>query len=166
MKDVESLVTNIKVCDKHVAMMNAAITDTKQLFPISVKVLKGLSNTSLYPLETLIARFAKLQDTIAQKIFPLIIKLFLEKDPDKESFANIVNTMEKIGALESKNLWNRFRDTRNSITHDYPDQPERTCEELNLCMYTSLELISYWQFLRKFIDDKVLVHYKTEASSV
>jgi hypothetical protein len=164
MKDIELIIANMKVCDRHVMMMNMAVTDTKQLFPLSVEVLERLPNASLYPLELLITRFAKLQDTIGQKIFPLVYKLCLDEDPEGKSYIDVMNKLEQIGALESAYIWDRFREIHNSITHEYYDQPALACKELNLCMSASLDLMVYWQYLRKFIDDKILVHHKIESS--
>ncbi len=160
MKDVEILRSSINICDLHMARLNTALSGTSHLFPMSPKILENMPDTDLAMLNMLTTRFSSLQDTIGHKIFPLVVELFLEENPSDKSFIDILNKMEKIGALENKELWNKFREIRNSITHEYPDQPEFMCKQLALCAKTSEELISYWQFLKKFINNKVLANYK------
>ena len=160
MKEVELLRSNMSVCDLHMNRLNIALEGTSHLFPINPETLKNMAGFDLSMLDMLTGRFASLQDTIGHKIFPLIVKIFLEESPSDKSFIDILNKMEKIGALESKVLWNKFRETRNAITHDYPDQLEFMCKQLTLCAHTSAELISYWQFLKNFINNKILSNYK------
>lgn len=71
-KEMTVLQSAIKISDIHANHLTAAIKEIEGLglFPINENLLKNLSRENLYLLDFLVNRFAKLQDTIGEKIFP------------------------------------------------------------------------------------------------
>ena len=73
-------------------------------------------------------RFNKIQSTLGEKVF----KYFLEEigyDTNK-SFLEILNEIEKLGIVDRKK-WIEFREIRNKVSHDYPEEIGEIIENLN-----------------------------------
>ena len=73
-------------------------------------------------------RFNKIQSTLGEKVF----KYFLESigyDTNK-SFLEILSEIEKLGIIDRKK-WIEFREIRNKVSHDYPEEIEEIIENLN-----------------------------------
>ena len=144
----------IAICNIHQDRLEMAIEETQTLFPITVEKLAKISPSELSFLELMTSRFAKLQDTMGQKLFPQILKL-LKEDLQNKSFLDYLNILEKIGALPSVEFWIELREVRNSVAHEYPDKPELTVEKLNLCRQKAKELLTYWAVLKGFMQDRL-----------
>jgi uncharacterized protein YutE (UPF0331/DUF86 family) len=120
----------LKIADIHAGRIKNAIAGLKNIFPISAKQAGQLPEDVFLLTELLTGRFAKLQDLMGAKL----IDAFLE-DQD-ETTANMtmidkVNKLEKMGIIESAELWREMRQVRNNIAHEYPDHPELTADNLN-----------------------------------
>ena len=44
---------------------------------------------------------------------------------------DLLNRLEQLGILEDKNVWLELRKTRNTIAHQYEDEPQQAAEALN-----------------------------------
>ena len=68
--------------------------------------------------DQIIYRFGQLQDQMAKKIFPSILKILGE---DENSFIDIFDKLEKMNFLDIEfNEWQDLRDKRNNI-HEYEE---------------------------------------------
>lgn len=108
-------------------------------------------------LELMKNRFAKLQDAIGGKIFPLVLKILQEYRPE-ESFLDRLHKLERLNIIESIELWNRFREVRNSIAHDYPETSAVTVAALNECESLCTVLILFWNQLKKYIESHTQIN--------
>ena len=79
-------------------------------------------------------RFAKLQDSMGQKVLPILLELTQEPIATDASFAEKLNWLEKMGVLPSADEWKKLRIVRNAIAHEYPDDPELQSSVLNRCL--------------------------------
>ena len=73
-------------------------------------------------------RYNKIQSTLGEKVF----KYFLESlgyNTDK-SFLEILSEIEKLEIIERKK-WIEFREIRNKVSHDYPEEIGEIIENLN-----------------------------------
>ena len=74
----------------------------------------------IFILDSLLFRFAKLQDFLGQKIF----RNFLEyQGLSFNSFYDILKELEKEKILDI-DLWASLREIRNELAHEYPDKKE------------------------------------------
>lgn len=153
MKELAILKSEMQICDLHVQRIQMALHHLQSIFPITPAILKALSEKEIGFLELLTSRFAKLQDTIGQKVFPLLL-ILVREDIQNKTFIDRLNKLEKIGALKSVAFWDTLRDIRNSIAHEYPDDPALMSHRLNLCQQKAKELVTYWDYLKKFMSDK------------
>ena len=65
---------SIATCRLHYQRMKFAESRTKNLFPLDVTTYKSLDNDQISYTDQLIYRFSKLQDTMGNKLFPLILE--------------------------------------------------------------------------------------------
>ncbi len=77
---------------------------------------QGLKPEQLETLEALGARFARMSDMLAQKLFRAVDALELI---DEGSLIDRFNRMEKRGVIAKTEDWVEIRQIRNQIAHDY-----------------------------------------------
>jgi len=74
----------------------------------------------IFIIDSLLFRFAKLQDFLGQKVF----RNFLEyQGLSFNSFYDILKELEKEEILDI-DLWGSLREIRNELSHEYPDKEE------------------------------------------
>lgn len=85
---------------------------------IDLKWLEDLENNeqNAEMLEAFVSRFGRLQDTVGDKLLPAILKFNLES---VGSLLDNVLKAEKLGWLESADLWVQLRGLRNRLVHEY-----------------------------------------------
>ena len=100
----------------------------KRQSDILKKALKKLKNKEMnlndeeivFIIDSLLFRFAKLQDFLGQKIF----RNFLEyQGLSFDNFYDILKELEKEEILDI-DLWGSLREIRNELAHEYPDKDE------------------------------------------
>ena len=101
---------------------------SKRQVEILEKALKRLESQKIdlnneeiiFLVDSLLFRFAKLQDFLGQKIF----RSFLEyQGLSLNSFYDILKELEKEDILNI-DLWGSLREIRNELAHEYPDKEE------------------------------------------
>ena len=154
-QDIKIFNMYIEACNVHAEHMAHAQSVLRSIIPLNARTLEDLSSDQVAYLDQLIYRFTKLQDTIGRKIFPIMLGL-LGEDMTDSSFIDKLNKLEKIGALKTKQFWQDLRETRNLISHEYPEEEELLLEAINTCMIDADRLLEYWNDLKKFIDKRVM----------
>jgi predicted nucleotidyltransferase len=135
-KGIALNLTKIKInrylnqCDKHLQRVEEAYTDIFPLLPLSVEKYTNLSKDEVQDIDQYLFRFAKLQDTLGDKLFRLILQ---EYEPGDEivPFIDVLNTLEKLGFITSAKEWMNLRKIRNEISHQYDDEPEEMTQAIN-----------------------------------
>lgn len=135
-KGVELSLEKIKLqkyfneCDKHLQRIEEAYADMQSFIPLSVEKYHNLTKDEVQAIDQYLYRFAKLQDTMGDKIFKLIIQQY-EQNSDILPFLDILNKLEKIGFITSAKEWINLRKIRNEISHQYDDEPEEMSQAIN-----------------------------------
>lgn len=144
----------LKTATTHQSRLEMILPDVLKLLPMTEEKLNFLTKEQLMALDTLTGRFAKLQDVLGSKIFPLIIKA-LDRDSEQDTIRDQLNKLEKFGALESVSAWKELREIRNEIAHDYPDDDETIVRKINECATHCEALLKIWQQTKDFIRTKL-----------
>ena len=108
-----------------------------------------LSFDNLSYLDQLIFRFSKLQDSMGNRLFPAILEN-LGEDIEGKPFIDLLTKMEKLGLISSHKQWLKLRETRNSVTHEYPFFTPEIIEGLNLLIEQAEVLSSLWLNLKDY----------------
>lgn len=119
------------LCDTHKQRMLFAYNQVHSLFPLTVQSYSNLKPEEISFFDQLIFRFAKLQDSMGGKLFPVLLDN-LGEETRGIPFIDILLRMERIGLLESSNDWLLLRETRNIVTHEYPFHSQDIVTGLNL----------------------------------
>ena len=77
--------------------------------------------------DAFVARFGRLQDTLAEKLLPALLRQLAE--PVRSAVENL-DRAEKLGLLQSADDWLAMRRLRNRMIHEYVDDPGQLAEGL------------------------------------
>lgn len=151
MKEIISKI--LKECEKHKDMLLWQKEKLRSIFPLDTKKLSEIEIETKSLLDATIFRFAKLQDTISQKLLKNIL-ILLEEDTESLAFIDILNKLEKLKVIPDAEKWRELRKMRNIIVHEYEENPEMIVEELNL-FYSSIDyLIGTYEVIKEYLDKK------------
>jgi len=117
-------------CDKHLQRIEEAYSDIENSLPLTVQKYKNLSKDEVQDIDQYLYRFSKLQDTLGQKIFGLILNIY---EPSNENipFLDLLHKLEKLDFLDNTKEWMNLRDKRNKIAHQYDDEPYEMTQAIN-----------------------------------
>jgi hypothetical protein len=98
-------------------------------------------------LEAFISRFGRMQDTMADKLFPRWL-LALAEVPGSQ--IETLNRAERLGIVSSTEHWLELRSLRNRLVHEYMTEPAKFVEDLALAKEYSLMLMETYNRLRQY----------------
>lgn len=145
----DKLKETLAICDLHHQRMMFAYESLEKFFPLTEFKLSQVSPIELALFDQLIYRFSKLQDSMGTRLFKQLLEL-LEEDISGLPFLDILYKMEKLNLLESAKDWITLRQTRNTVSHEYPFYKEIQVEELNLLPEEVVKLASLWIKLKDY----------------
>lgn len=149
-------------CIVHAEILEEDVTEVRNWLPLNASTLQNLSKTQLRLLDQLAYRFTKLQDTLGQKVFPLILELAQEPISLDATFTEKLNYLERMGALPSAEEWKKLRVARNAIAHEYPDDPMLRASAFQQFLEGVVQLNALFFLLSKY----VIAHFPDAANSV
>jgi hypothetical protein len=122
--------------------------------PLNADRYLALSEDEIEHIDQFLFRFAKLQDTIGEKLFVSILEFLQEENPKSKPFIDILNRLEQLESLEEKNNWLELRKIRNNIAHQYEDEPKQASEAINAIYHAKPMLETIYHGLKKpYISD-------------
>lgn len=127
---LDKLIQVITICQLHYQRMMFAKNRSSKIFPLNTVSYQELSDEQISFIDQLIYRFSKLQDTMGNKLFPLILE-GLQEDIENLAFIDILSKIERLGIIDDSTQWLILRETRNIVTHEYPFQLDLLIEGLN-----------------------------------
>ena len=78
--------------------------------------------------------YLKIQDRIGGKLFRLALQQWREPDTDDMTMLDILNRLVKFGIVQSLEEWDRLRELRNTLTHEYPEDLPLRIENVRLAL--------------------------------
>ena len=98
---------------------------TERLFivPFSLERAKTINNNDDLSecVEAFVSRFARLQDTLGDKLIPQLLKALGERSL---TVMDNLDTAERLGWIASADEWLAIRQLRNQMVHDYIEDME------------------------------------------
>ena len=143
------LIETLAICDLHHQRMMFAYRSIEKYFPLTENIFSQISPIELALFDQLIYRFSKLQDSMGARLFKQLLEL-LEEDISGLPFLDILYKMEKLNMIGSAKDWITLRQTRNTVSHEYPFYKEIQIEELNLLPEEVEKLAGIWLNLKEF----------------
>lgn len=152
---LDKLNQSIAVCELHFQRMLFAKNRTRKIFPLNTDSYKALTDEQISFTDQLIYRFSKLQDTMGNKLFPLILE-GLQEDIENVAFIDILSKIERLGIIDDSKKWLILRETRNIVTHEYPFQLDLLIEGLNQ-LQEQLEVLSkIWEDTEGYVRQRFI----------
>lgn len=136
-----------KECEKHILRISHAYNEIKNTLPISASGYLELSDEQVQSIDQYLFRFAKLQDTMGDKLFKLILEKY-EENTKNIPFIDVLNKLEKLGFLPNAKEWLVLRKIRNEISHQYDDEPEEMSQAINNILNQKAILLEIYNHLK------------------
>ena len=150
MKIPEVMQSFIEIGDIHADRLEKALRHISHRVPFQALDMNKFADDELSYMEMMTSRFAKLQDILGAKVFPLLLQHLQESRSD-DSGLDRLHKLEKLGILPSAQEWIMMRELRNHITHEYPDNPELMASNLNKTVEYAKKFMLFWQQLKATI---------------
>ena len=159
MNPEQSLRIYLAECDIHADVLNQGLADIQKNLPFSTKA--EIDKDTLRILDQIAYRFAKLQDSMGEKVLPLILVMAQEPIAASVTFVEKLNRLERIGAISSAEEWKKLRVARNAIAHEYPDDPEMRTNAINRFLVGASQMSALYQRVLEYIDAH-FPHFKNQ----
>lgn len=111
--------------------------------------VQPLGRERLRLLDQMAYRFTKLQDTLGERLLPLLLEVAEEPMPQETPFAQKLQRLERLGVVPSAEQWRELRLARNAIAHEYPDAPELKAAVLNSFVAEIRKLLAFWTHVQQ-----------------
>lgn len=139
----------------HIRRLRQAEARSKGFFPLTRETYAALTDDQVEHVDQLVYRFAKLQDALGAKLFPLINTVRRE-DAAALTMYDVLSDLEKAGAIPAADRWLALREVRNALTHDYGDDPDEGSRTLNELLEQAQTLIATAEQVDAFVRERVL----------
>ena len=108
---------------------------------IDTTFFEDYNNTRI--VNSFLFNFSKLQDKIGAKLFKTVLYELKEIDTFSLTMIDVLHKLESLSILESTEQWERLREIRNILAHEYPFDIEERVENIGLAMegFRELKLI-------------------------
>ncbi len=108
-------------CDRHTAALCEALADWQRTPAPDLAALEQDSGLRRLT-DQIIYRYTKLQDTMGERLLPATLT-WLREPHEAWPMRDRLDRLERLGYLDV-DVWLQWRDVRNRLAHEYPDQPE------------------------------------------
>ena len=143
---MEELNTIFESCDRLFVQADIDYRDIKKI---------GLSEDffddyhSIRIVNSFLFNFAKLQDKIGAKLFKKILYELKEIDSYSIPMIDVLNKLEKLKIIDSTLKWDRLREIRNILSHEYPLNTTERIENIELALDGYLLLKDIYDNIKK-----------------
>lgn len=138
-------------CAKHSQRMLSAYNKVSNIFPLDVNKYLILTDDEIEHIDQMVYRFSKLQDSIGERLFKSLL-MYLEEDVKNKPFLDVLNRLEQLEILPSKDEWLRLRKVRNELSHEYSNEDEENVAVLNILFDEIKTINSIFLSLRNYFD--------------
>jgi hypothetical protein len=156
MNTTELLAYELKICRIHIDRLNLALRKIEHLYPFTEETIGNIKEDDIGYLELFTTRLGKLQDSLGEKVFTLLLEAMVETVENK-SFIDKLNKLEKLEIIPSVTWWQDLRKLRNVLVHEYPDNPAFIADNLNTAFIQTKRLLVFWESLTAYIEAHHLI---------
>ena len=115
---------------------------------IDEKYFEEYSNVRI--VNSFLFNYSKIQDKIGSKLLKRVLFVQKELDSDDVPMRDILNILEKLRIVDSVLEWDRLREIRNNLSHEYPFSIQERVENINLALEGYLILKKIYFNLKGF----------------
>lgn len=149
MKTTEKLTAALWEADRHWETLKEALAEWGRSPAASWEALEA-DRAKVRVVDQLLFRFIKLQDAVGERLVPATLAIL--REPYEEwPMRDRLNRLEKLGYLNVGD-WLAWREVRNRLAHEYPDQPEVRFAALGAAIDAARSLAVLYQDWRGCLD--------------
>lgn len=126
-------------CERHIYHLFHAMLSIRKFMPLTEKSYINLTDEEIQDIDQFILRYTKLQDTMGNRLFPVILN-YLNEPFEERPMLDKLNRLEKLGYINNVENWQVIRSIRNKFAHDYPDDPDKNIAHLNVALESVSDL--------------------------
>ena len=142
----------VRECEIHLDRMRYAMRAMDYFMPLDEAAYARLSMEQIQVVDQFVFRFSKVQDAIGERLFKAALELVGEEVKTR-TFLDILNRLEQLGGLESREQWMGLRVIRNRFAHEYDDDAVSMSEALNTAYAQAPRLMEIFDRMRDFVGD-------------
>ena len=139
-----------KVAKHYLALKEYKEFIDKVGFQFSVDEFNNLDTPQKAVLEAYLKRFSSLQDYLGAKVFRTLLDM---AGISYSKMSEVLTLIEK-EEIVSLDRWIEFRNIRNELEHDYPDELEEALKDLKYCVdsfeYMQEVVVKVFEFARRY----------------
>lgn len=132
----------LRQCERHASVMLAALNEMPH--PLTSELLQRASPELIRLIDQFVLRFTKLQDTVGTHVLRQFAAQVLAEPVEDAAFIDVLNLLERRGYLTAE-AWAQQRATRNVLTHEYPEDPQRQALALSAAQSAAHQLVEWQQ---------------------
>ena len=128
----------LRQCERHASVMLDALNQIPQ--PLTSELLQRASPELIRLIDQFVLRFTKLQDSLGTHVLRQFAVQVLAEPVEDAAFIDLLNLLERRGYLTAE-AWAQQRGTRNVLTHEYPEDPQRQALALSAAQRAAHQLV-------------------------
>ena len=133
----------------HIKRVEAILPDIKGWLPLKADDFDDIEK--IKTIDSFVYRFIKIQDKMGQKLFPEVLKKLLEYE-DNMSLLDMLNKLEKLGILPNAEMWIDYRNLRNILTHEYPDNYSEVAKAISEAIIAYEQIVSIFKKMAEIVN--------------
>jgi len=110
------------------------------------------SDENVKTIDAFIYRFVKLQDYMGDKLFKELLRSLLEYK-DNMSMLDVLSKLEKLEIIPSEDRWLDYREVRNKLTHEYPDNENDILDGIKISLVYFSEIKENIKHIESYISE-------------
>lgn len=134
-------------CERHVYHLLHALSSISAFRPLTGESIDLLTDEQVQDIDQFILRYTKLQDTMGSRLFTSILN-YLYEPVDNRPMLDVLHRLEKLGLIDSTEMWQEARIVRNRFAHDYANDSEKNAAQLNMAFASTLDLYNMLNAIR------------------
>ena len=133
--------------ERHVYHLIHALSSISAFSPLTGESIDLLTDEQVQDIDQFILRYTKLQDTMGSRLFTSILN-YLYEPVDNRPMLDVLHRLEKLGLIDSIEMWQKVRIVRNRFAHDYANDPEKNAAQLNMAFASTIDLYNMLDAIR------------------
>ncbi len=101
--------------------------------------------------------FIKIQDKMGGKLFKSLLYALKEIDDFSLPMLDVLHIMEKLKIIKDCSEWEKLREIRNAITHEYPFDVEERIDNINLTINGYMILSELFKNIKYYLNTKITI---------
>ena len=149
----EKLDDTKKIIHIHFKRLNYASSRLEKILPLTLESLSVISDEQVSFIDQYIFRFAKIQDSMGEKLFPLLLET-LGEEISSLAFIDLLHKLEKLGIILDKQDWLYLRKLRNEVSHEYPLADQESLTAMNSLFSHKNKLWEIFQSCLNYLESR------------